>query len=361
MSESQRDAADASAISFENNVASWAARDFERWLTEGLLTFYNSPPTGGRSTAFWPLVVNVREPIVPQLAGAVHRVPLKQRVFSEGIFEALAHWIVDYGTPVLRGLLSLARMKTPNGLVPVLRKLLATRPFGDDPDVLYDIVEVACAYSLVPEIDQLLDEIRRDSRTWRSEFAGPWLRAKVRAGKMNWIEGLELLRDDFQILAIQGFSMARFLDRLLDEVQGLEAVALSIEQYFDGDPADRSTGEARRRPPWFFDSLFGGKSAPLGLGIIAGENSQMLVRNRPYRPKEILPIPDLVVGEIGARKKLDRSGMWRWLMGSPSGVPTMIEFFDETPVEETEEPEDRAAFRQEIDASLMPFLRGPRQ
>jgi len=110
----------------------------------------------------------------------------------------------------------------------------------------------------------LHDETRRNTRIWRPDFAGPWLRSAVVAGRLNWIAGLRDLKQDFVTLEKDGFNIGEFLQVLLDDVGDLNRVALDLEQALLDRHAS-ATADDHPEDAWLMDALFNGDDAPLGV------------------------------------------------------------------------------------------------
>ncbi len=314
----------AGPFSFEHQVQSWSRSDLQRWLARGLAAYTSTDQAVQRHTAFWPAVIHPEEDLAHEIMACIERVPGKLPDFADVVCDTIALWTLARGEPAMLHLLALARMIRAPDLPRVLRYLIFERPFGEDREdsLLSACVELACQLGPVSGSRALLDDIRQSERIWRDQYAPGWLRAMVRSGDIDWVEGLQDVRGSLCRLSSGGFPIQRFLDRLLDDLPGMHAVISSLERYVLGTPlgqlqemSDSTFWQMLpNRKPWFFELLFDGDNAPLRPSLIGEDSAFRRVR------RYTTPDPPILLRHIGIDLKpqytvaLLRNRLWDKLL-----------------------------------------------
>jgi hypothetical protein len=243
----------------------------EAWLRDGLNRRIAAPDEEARRRAFRGVVLSRGDYVVALLAA----VPQAERMtLALAVRDALAAGLEGNNTPdALIALLSLARRLRPPGIAAALRSLWQRRlrhgtPDGEalDSEIFHTVAASAAAGH--EDADRLLDLTWNDMARRQPDFLPLWLRAKIRSGRLRWIEALSPLAIAFEVTWPDLADRARFLDALLDDVGSVEQIRDDIQAH----------GRAHVEAPWFHDVLFGGLPGLGALHVTRADDGYFLDR-----------------------------------------------------------------------------------
>jgi|GEM_PF-6133080 len=268
---------------FCKKANTWSSNDFSNWILTGYTEWYDSKNKDERHRAFEPISFNINDDVGAQIIDLIHQLKPRQReTFRDGLVKAISCWSPHFHRNflVLRELLLLCEMCKPNGLIPILRKLVFKNIifFENEEtkiETLSQIISTICAYPYEGEVKEFLEDVRA-SQYWNPRFASMYLISKANALNMNWLNDIRDLNVEFDTLNEGDFDFQVTL-KLLTKAVGFRQIVLGFWSFII--PEDG----------WIIECLFGGTRPPIHIAIsddeyffTYGQNVFDLINNSFY-------------------------------------------------------------------------------